>query len=222
MQVLDSNFVACWKQQYWAPLSWGSMEFSTFLVFAAWTASMTYLTFGKGELQNANHFLSLYSYFSLCYLISHRSLFLFRWSTTVDALSNEKTKNLNSINMTSKGRNLTLEYLFCKKLNGILKRVVIMMGHIANLQQYWAPLSWGSMEFSTFLVFAVWTALMTYLTFGKGELQNANHFLSLYSYFSLCYPISHRSLILFRWFTTVDTLRNLSLVNLFCKHWVVF
>ena len=96
MQVLDSNFVACWKQQYWAPLSWGSMEFSTFLVFAAWTASMTYLTFGKGELQNANHFLSLYWYFSPCYLISHRSLFVFRWFTTVDALSNEKTKNLNS------------------------------------------------------------------------------------------------------------------------------
>ena len=114
MQVLDSNFVECWKQQYWAPLSWGSMEFSTFLVFAAWTASMTYLTFGKGELQNANHFLSLYSYFSPCYLISHRSLFVFRWFTTVDALSNEKTKNLNSTNMTTKGRNLTLENLFCK------------------------------------------------------------------------------------------------------------
>ena len=45
MQVLDSNFVECWKQQYWAPLSWGSMEFSTFLVFAVWTASMTDLTF---------------------------------------------------------------------------------------------------------------------------------------------------------------------------------
>ena len=114
MQVLDSNFVACWKQQYWAPLSWGSMEFSTFLVFAVWTASMTDLTFGKGELQNANHFLPLYSCFSPCYLISYHSLFVFRWFTTVDALSNEKTKNLNSTNMTSKGRNLTLENLFCK------------------------------------------------------------------------------------------------------------
>ena len=114
MQVLDSNFVECWKQQYWAPLSWGSMEFSTFLVFAVWTASMTDLTFGKGELQNANHFLPLYSCFSPCYLISYHSLFVFRWFTTVDALSNEKTKNLNSTNMTSKGRNLTLENLFCK------------------------------------------------------------------------------------------------------------
>ena len=114
MQVLDSNFVECWKQQYWAPLSWGSMEFSTFLVFAVWTASMTDLTFGKGELQNANHFLPLYSCFSPCYLISYHSLFVFRWFTTVDALSNEKTKNLNSTNMTSNGRNLTLENLFCK------------------------------------------------------------------------------------------------------------
>ena len=114
MQVLDSNFVECWKQQYWAPLSWGSMEFSTFLVFAVWTASMTDLTFGKGELQNANHFLPLYSCFSPCYLISYHSLFVFRWFTTVDALSNEKTKNLNSTNMTTKGRNLTLENLFCK------------------------------------------------------------------------------------------------------------
>ena len=114
MQVLDSNFVECWKQQYWAPLSRGSMEFSTFLVFAVWTASMTDLTFGKGELQNANHFLPLYSCFSSCYLISYHSLFVFRWFTTVDALSNEKTKNLNSTNMTSKGRNLTLENLFCK------------------------------------------------------------------------------------------------------------
>ena len=114
IQVVDSNFVACWKQQYWAPLSWGSMEFSTFLVFAVWTASMTYLANGKGELQNANHFLPLYSYFSPCYLISYHSLFVFRWFTTVDALSNEKTKNLNSTNMTSKGRNLTLENLFCK------------------------------------------------------------------------------------------------------------
>ena len=114
MQVLDSNFVECWKQQYWALLSWGSMEFSTFLVFAVWTASMTDLTFGKGELQNANHFLPLYSCFSPCYLISYHSLFVFRWFTTVDALSNEKTKNLNSTNMTSKGRNLTLENLFCK------------------------------------------------------------------------------------------------------------
>ena len=75
------------KHQYWAPLSWGSMEFSAFLLFAIWTSSMTYLTFGKGELQNANHFLYLYSYFSPCYLISHHSLFIFRWFTKVDALS---------------------------------------------------------------------------------------------------------------------------------------
>ena len=62
-------------------------EFSAFLIFAVWTSSVTYLTFGKGELQDDNHFLSLYSYFSPCYLISHHSLFLFRWFTTVDALS---------------------------------------------------------------------------------------------------------------------------------------
>ena len=62
-------------------------EFSAFLIFAVWTSSVTYLTFGKGELQDENHFLSLYSYFSPCYLIFHHSLFLFRWFTTVDALS---------------------------------------------------------------------------------------------------------------------------------------
>ena len=39
---------------------------------------MTYLTFGKGELQNANRFLSLYSYFSPCYFGYNHSLFLFR------------------------------------------------------------------------------------------------------------------------------------------------
>ena len=50
------------------------MEFSAFLVFSVWTSSMTYL-------------LSLYSYFSPCCLIFRYSLFLFRWFTTVDALS---------------------------------------------------------------------------------------------------------------------------------------
>ena len=62
-------------------------ELSAFLIFALWTSSVTYLTFGKGELQDENHFLSVYSYFSPCYLIFHHSLFLFRWFTTVDALS---------------------------------------------------------------------------------------------------------------------------------------
>ena len=76
------------------------------------------------------------------------------------------------------------------------------------------------------------------------ELQNANHLLSLCSYFSPCNLISHHSLFLFRWFTTVDSLslqrvamtklktwtqqkrslkgKNLRLVNLFCRHWMVF
>ena len=84
---VDTKLVAYWRHQYWTALSWESMEFSTFLIFAVWTSSMTYLTFAKGELQNVNHFLSPYSYFSSCYFISHHSLFLFRWFTKVDALS---------------------------------------------------------------------------------------------------------------------------------------
>ena len=64
------EFAAYWKHQYWAPLSWGSMEFSASLLFVVWTSSMTHLTFGKGEWQTANHFLSLYSFFSPSYLIS--------------------------------------------------------------------------------------------------------------------------------------------------------
>ena len=39
------------------------------------------------KTQTTNRFLSLYSYFSPCYLISHHSLFLLRWLTTVEALS---------------------------------------------------------------------------------------------------------------------------------------
>ena len=74
MQVVDSKFEEYWKHQYWASLSWESMEFSAFLILAVWTASITYLTSGKGELQTTNNFLSLDSYFSACYLISHPSL----------------------------------------------------------------------------------------------------------------------------------------------------
>ena len=70
------QFAAYWKHQYWAPLSWGSMEFSAFLVFVVWTSSMTYLTF-KGEWQTANHFLSLYSFFSPSYLIPITLYFYF-------------------------------------------------------------------------------------------------------------------------------------------------
>ena len=71
------EFPAYWKHQYRAPLSWGSMEFSAFLVFVVWTSSMTYSTFGKGEWQTANHFLSLYSFFSQSYLISITLSFYF-------------------------------------------------------------------------------------------------------------------------------------------------
>ena len=49
MQVVHSKFMANWENQYRASLSWGSMEFSAFLIFAVWTSSMTYLTFGKGN-----------------------------------------------------------------------------------------------------------------------------------------------------------------------------
>ena len=87
MQVVDTKLIAYLKQQYCAPLSWESMGISAFLIFAVWTSSTTYLTFGKGELQNVNHFLSLYSYFSPCYLIFHHSLLPFRWFTIADALS---------------------------------------------------------------------------------------------------------------------------------------
>ena len=71
------KFAGYWKHQHWAPLSCGSMEFSAFLVFVVWTSSMTYLTFGKGEWQTANHFLSLYSLFSPSYLISITLSFYF-------------------------------------------------------------------------------------------------------------------------------------------------
>ena len=49
MQVVHSKFMAYWENQYRASLSWESMEFSAFLIFAVWTSSMTYLTFGKGN-----------------------------------------------------------------------------------------------------------------------------------------------------------------------------
>ena len=130
MQVADAKFVAHWKHQYWAPLSWRSMEFSAFLAFAVWTSSMTYLTFGKGELQNAHHLLSLCSYFSPCYIIFRHSLFLFRWFTTADALSlltcrYDQIKNLNTINMVFKGRNLSLVNFFWKDINSIYKGVLL-------------------------------------------------------------------------------------------------
>ena len=115
--MVHTKFVALWKHQYWALLSWESMEFSTFLIFAVWTSSKTYLTFGKGEMQNANHFLSLYSYFSPCYHIFRHSLFLFRWFTTADVLSlltcrYDKIENLNSTKMIFKRRNLSLVNFF--------------------------------------------------------------------------------------------------------------
>ena len=117
-----------WKHQYWATLSWESMEFSAFLILAVWTASITYLTSGKGELQTTNYFLSLYSYFSACYLISHPSLlsiyffiytyiyiFFFllvrnSWCTELIPFRYDKAKNLsmNSTNMIFKGWNRSL------------------------------------------------------------------------------------------------------------------
>ena len=131
MQVVDSKFVGYWKHQYWASLSWESMEFSAFLILAVWTASITYLTSGKGELQTTNNFLSLYSYFSACYLISHPSLlsiyfFLYihiyiyiffffllvrdSWCTELITFRYDKAKNLsmNSTNMIFKGWNRSL------------------------------------------------------------------------------------------------------------------
>ena len=53
------------------------MEFSALLTLAVWTASIAYLTSGKGELQTANNFLSLSSYFSACYLIPITLYYLF-------------------------------------------------------------------------------------------------------------------------------------------------
>ena len=131
MQVVDSKFVGYWKHQYWASLSWESMEFSAFLILAVWTASITYLTSGKGELQTTNNFLSLYSYFSACYLISHPSflsiyLFIYTyicvyiyiffllvrnsWCTVLITFRYDKAKNLsmNSTNMIFKGWNRSL------------------------------------------------------------------------------------------------------------------
>ena len=94
------------KHQYWAPFSWESMAVSAFLAFAVWTSSMTYLAFGKGELQIANHFLSLYSYFCPCYLIvyhSFLSISLIHNSSCTELLTfrYDKTKNLNWMNSES-------------------------------------------------------------------------------------------------------------------------
>ena len=80
------------------------------------------------ELQNANHLLSLCSYFSPCNLISHHSLFLFRWFTTVDSLSLQrvamtKLKTWTQQKRSLKGRNVKLVNLFCRHwmvLKGVL------------------------------------------------------------------------------------------------------
>ena len=113
-----------WKHQYRASLSWESMEFSAFLILAVWTTSIIYLTSGKGELQTTNYFLSPYSYFSACYLISHPSLlsiyfFIYTyffllvrnsWCTELITFRYDKAKNLsmNSTNMIFKGWNRSL------------------------------------------------------------------------------------------------------------------
>ena len=113
------KFAAYWKHQYRAPLSWGSMEFSAFLVFVVWTSSMTYSTFGKGEWHTANHFLSLYSFFhsELSYFPSlFISISLIHNSECTELIKSrfKKSKILNSINMNFKERNLSSLNFFCR------------------------------------------------------------------------------------------------------------
>ena len=156
MQVVDSKFVGYWKHQFWASLSWESMEFSAFLILAVWTASITYLTSGKGELQTTNYFLSLYLYFSACYLISHPSLlsiyffiytyiyifFFFCWFATVDALSSKhfvmtkpKTWAWNQPTWFLKDGTAVLWTWFLD-FEWYSKKVFYYKGHIGNLQKF--------------------------------------------------------------------------------------
>ena len=73
------------------------MEFVSFFMFIAWNALLTNLTFGKGESQTANHFLSFDSLMSatLFYITP-----LFSFANTkrvkVTTISKDKVKNLNS------------------------------------------------------------------------------------------------------------------------------
>ena len=130
MQVVHSKFVKYWENQYRAPLcleeAW---NFQRFLYSQSglhrW---LTWRLVKVIELQNANHLLSLCSYFSPCNIISHHYLFLFRWFTTVDSLSLQrvamtKLKTWTQQKRSLKGRNLKLVNLFCRHwmvLKGVL------------------------------------------------------------------------------------------------------
>ena len=154
MQVVDSKFEGYWKHQYWASLSWESMEFSAFLILAVWTTSITYLTSGKGELQTTNYFLSLYSYFSACYLfpihLYYLSIFLYihiytyffllvrnSWCTELITFRYDKAKNLsmNSTNMIFKGWNRSpILWTWFLDFEWYSTKVFYYKGHIGNLQ----------------------------------------------------------------------------------------
>ena len=63
------------------------MEFVSFFMFIAWNALLNNFTFGKGESQTANHFLSFDS------LMERKKK---RKRVKVTTISKDKVKNLNS------------------------------------------------------------------------------------------------------------------------------
>ena len=69
------------------------MEFISFFMFIAWNALLTNLTFGKGESQTANHFLSFDSLMSttlFIYLLY--SLLLIQKEVMLQQLAKTKSK----------------------------------------------------------------------------------------------------------------------------------
>ena len=82
------------------------------------------------------------------------------------------------------------------------------------------------MEFVSFFMFVVWNALLTNLTFGKGESQTANHFLSFDSLMSttLFTYLLYFLLLIQKHFTTIsiDYCKSKTKKNNFLKNYRVF
>ena len=79
------------------PLPWRRHGICSFFMFLTWTALLTNFTFGKGESQTANHFLSFdllmsATLFYICPLFSFADK---KW-VKVTTISKDKVKNLNS------------------------------------------------------------------------------------------------------------------------------
>ena len=69
------------------------MEFISFFMFIAWNALLTNLTFGKGESQTANHFLSFDSLMSATlFIYLPYSLLLIQKQLKLQKLAKTKSK----------------------------------------------------------------------------------------------------------------------------------